>query len=705
MIEKLNLQKVYSSSKDNLLRDFYNPVLEHATKYDRITGYFSPAVFAICAKGLSSMFANGGKMRLITSIEVDRKTFESIKESQKLPNELLEEYKIPDDPIELRTELEKNYYSLFVALLKKEIIELKIALTVNGTGILHEKIGIINDKDNMKLSFSGSNNETVYGWSQNIENFKVFPEWEEVSKSYFNDDSRKFDEYWAGKSEKVVVLSVDEALKKEIFKSYEHSKNVDELIKSIRLKENLESGDSGKQKRDIRDYQFAAIKHWEDQGFVSIFEMATGSGKTFTSLNALNHFKTAKGHLRCIIVVPLVTLVEQWENEIRSILNYVTIINATGANPHWKSDFRKLSQSATLGTDDDFILITTYSTFSTATFRDLINSYSGNELILLADEMHNLVTENNINTASSEKFKYKLGLSATPTRLWKQNESQVVQELFGGESFVYSLADAIKDKALVEYEYSVIPVHLTEEEFEEYLILSKQASRLSHFAGEKTNGSNPLATVLTKRAIIKKQAENKFIALDQLVDKLKRQGDFHNALIYVDSNSSLTNVQLILTEKHIKTSRFTGDESLALRNKVIKSLDSKLIEAIIAIKCLDEGVDIPSATIGIFLSNNTDPREYVQRLGRVLRKHDASNKMIAYVYDFIVLPPSNIDSSNSAARNLVKTEVKRIKFFEELAKNSDEVKESLGKILDMYGYYFEIEELTGYNENDSESDE
>jgi superfamily II DNA or RNA helicase len=705
MIEKMNLKKVYSSSNDNLLRDFYNPVLEHAIEYDRITGYFSPAVFAVCAKGLSSMFANGGKMRLITSIEVDQKTFESIKESQKLTPELIEEYKIPDDPIELRTELEKNYYSLFVALLKKGIIEIKIALTVNGTGILHEKIGIINDIDNMKLSFSGSNNETVYGWSQNIENFKVFPEWEEASKSYYNDDSRKFEEYWAGKSEKVVVLSVDEALKKEIFKNYEHSENVEELIKSIRLKENLESGDSIKQKRDLRDYQLAATKHWENQGFVSIFEMATGSGKTFTSLKALERFKKAKGHLRCVIVVPLVTLIEQWENEIRSIIDFATIVNASGSNPQWKSDFRKLSQSATLGIDDDFILITTYSTFSTETFRDLINVYPNNDLILLADEMHNLVTENNINTASSEKFKYKLGLSATPTRLWKQNESQIVRELFGGESFVYSLEDAIKSKALVEYKYDVIPVHLTEEEFEEYLNLSKQASRLSHFAGEKTSGPNPLATVLTKRAIIKKQAENKFMALDQLIDRLKINGSFHNALIYVDSNSSLTNVQLILTQKHIKTSKFTGDESLALRNKVIKSLDSKLIEAIIAIKCLDEGVDIPSATTGIFLSNNTDPREYVQRLGRVLRRHDASNKQIAYVYDFIVLPPSSTDSSNSSARNLVKAEIKRIKFFEALAKNSAEVKESLGKILDMYGYYFEIDELTGYNDDESNIDE
>lgn len=704
MIEQLNLKRVYSSSSDNLLRDFYNPVLEHAVKYDRISGYFSPTVFAVCAKGLSSMFVNGGKMRLITSIEVDRRTFESLTASNDLTSAIIEKYSIPDDPLELRTELEKNYYSLFVSLLKLGVIELKIALTVSGTGILHEKIGIIHDKDNMMLSFSGSNNETVYGWTQNIENFKVFPEWDESTKGYFNDDLNKFEKYWNGSSEKIIILTVDEALKQKIFKNYEHTENVNELIEEIKLKERLEYNKPN-QTRELRDYQKLAIQHWEDQGFVSIFEMATGSGKTFTSLNALNYFKKSKGYLRCILVVPLVTLVEQWENEVRALVEKVTIINATGSNPSWKSDFRKVSQSAVLGTEDDFILITTYSTFSTQTFRDLLTNYPKDDLILLADEMHNLVTENNINTASSENFKYRLGLSATPTRLWKQNESSIVRELFGGKSFVYSLADAIKNKALVEYEYKVIPVNLTEDEFEEYLNLSKQASRLSHFAKDKSNGPNPLATILTKRSIIKKQAENKFFALDQLIEVLKKRGDFHNALIYVDSNSSLTNVQHILTDKHIKSSKFTGDESLSLRNKVIKALYSKQIEAIIAIKCLDEGVDIPSATIGIFLSNNTDPREYVQRLGRVLRRHEQSNKSLAYVYDFIVLPPSTVDSSNSSARNLVKTEVKRIKFFEELAKNATEVREELGNILDNYGYYFETDELTGYNDDESEFNE
>ncbi|MDQ5951168.1 MAG: hypothetical protein QG639_445, partial [Patescibacteria group bacterium] len=230
MIDNLRLKKVYSSSVDNLLRDFYIPILENAKQYDRITGYFSPTVFSICAKGLSSMITNGGKMRIISSIELDQKTFELIKNSSELAEKEIEKYTIPQDPIELRTELEKNYYQLFIALLNAGVIELKIALTTTGNGILHEKIGIITDADGKRLSFSGSNNETVYGWTQNIENFKVFPEWQEASKGYFNDDLNKFETYWSGSSEKLIVLSVDDALKQKVFRSASPEENIESLI-------------------------------------------------------------------------------------------------------------------------------------------------------------------------------------------------------------------------------------------------------------------------------------------------------------------------------------------------------------------------------------------------------------------------------------------------------------------------------------------
>jgi len=700
-LKDLDLKNVYSSTRDNLLDDFYNPVLENAVEYDRITGFFSPKVLALAARGMSRMILGGGKIRILTSVKLDPEIYEAVTNI----DSLVENYDWSNfDEYELEDELERDYLKLFLVLLKNGVLELRVALAPGDVGILHEKIGIIKGHDGMSLSFSGSNNETIYGWTKNIEQFKVFPEWDSSLSDYYKDDKEKFEEYWSNNNSSVRVLTIDEAFKDKVLKVSVARDDVETLIAHIKEKEGdrLSRLTPSKPSRSLRNYQEEAISQWVNHGYKYILEMATGSGKTFTSLNALRRFKDNEGFIRCIIVVPLLTLVEQWEAEINSLLDFTSVIIAAGTNTSWRSDIRQISQTSKLGNDSDFVVITTYSTFSTQDFRDLIGAFPKDDMILLADEMHNLVTENNITSASSAKFRYKLGLSATPTRLWKPEESGIVRSIFGGESYVYSLADAIRDKALVEYVYKTIPIHLTEEEYEEYELLSREASRMSHYANDN-KVSNSLARMLTRRAIIKKQAENKFVALEQLIDKLRKTGTFNHSLVYVDSNESLVKVQKIFTDKFIKSSKFTGSESSDVRNSVMKALDQEQIEAIVAIKCLDEGVDIPSAKNGIFLSNNTDPREYVQRLGRVLRRHDQSNKEVANVYDFLVLPPKAIAATSSTARNLVKSEIIRAKFFEELARNSEEVSFEIGKMLDIYGYYFEQEELMRYNTSENES--
>lgn len=706
MLRELQLNKVYSSDRDNLLNDFYIPVLKEAALYCRITGYFSPAVFAVCARGLSEMISKGGKIRIISSIELDKQTFDSLKRSQKLDEGVVNAITIPEDPLELRTKLQKNYYELFVALLMRGDIELKIAITRTGKGILHEKIGIVEDLSGDKLSFSGSNNETVYGWTHNVENFKVFNSWDDSEAKYLSDDVSKFNRYWDNESEDLVVFTVSEAIKKKVFKNIDSNDlEIEEIVRNIRNEENLKHELQGAPpKRELRAYQKEAIKHWEQESYKSIFEMATGSGKTFTSLSALNHFKKEHGYIRCVVVVPLVTLVEQWEKDIRNVIGDLNVIKAASNDPNWRSKARQLAQNSRLGIDEDFIIITTYDTFSSYDFRELIIKYPKNDLVLLADEMHNLVTENNIKSASMDIFKFKLGLSATPTRLWKQQESMVVRKIFGGKSFVYSLENAIVSGALVNYNYHPITVLLTEEEYEDYTNLSKEASRFSHFANDGNSGANPLKTVLQKRANLKKQAANKIFALELLIESLKKEKEFKNTLLYIDSNKTMKAVQDMLTAKHIKTSKFTGSETLDQRTKIIKALERENINAIVAIKCLDEGVDIPSATTGIFLSNNTDPREYIQRLGRVLRRHEPSGKSIAFIYDFIVIPP-NASYSDSISRNLVKTEIKRAKFFQQLAFNSTQVKEKINEVLDNFGFYFEDDELDIYNNTKGGIDE
>ena len=693
MLTDIEIKNVYSSSSDDLLNDFYNPILEKSISYDRITGYFSPKILAVAARGMAGIFTNYGKIRIITSVEVDENTFNAIKDAGKIDDEIIEKYLIPQNALEFEIGLQKDYYSLFVALIKNNLIEMKIAFTNSNIGILHEKIGIVKDAGGNEISFSGSNNETVYGWSQNIEDFKVFKSWEKESEAYIKHDRDKFEQYWSNKNNKMTVIEIDEALKDKVFKIKEKDIPLVELIDKIK---DEESKICKNKKNVLRDYQIDAIEHWKENNYISVFEMATGTGKTYTSIKAINEFRNSNEVIHCVVVVPLVTLVEQWKKEIQGVIDDVNIIIACSINPNWKNELRELNVSRTLGMKRSFIVITIYNTFASENFNSFISA-SYDDLVLVADEMHNLVSASRLNSAKQVNYKFKLGLSATPTRLWKKDESKDAMNLFGNNSYTYSLEKAIQNKFLVPFYYYVFPVYLETNEYDDYTKLSLEISKLSNYQSEN-NISSAYSMALRKRAIIKKQAENKLLVLDGLINKMNKEGTIDNTLIYTDSNSSLQKIQNLLTSNHVKSTKFTDKENLDSRLKIIKQLRSKSISAIVAIKCLDEGVDIPSATNGIFLSNNTDPREYVQRLGRVLRKDSESNKEYAYIYDFLVLPPINTQNSDKIGRALVKNELIRAKFFKELSRNSSDVSSTVGSILDNNGYYFKDEELVYDNE-------
>jgi len=697
MLNSLNIKQVYSSSTDNILNDFYIPVLKEAVQYDRISGFFTPKVLAIAARGMAEMISNGGKIRLITSIQVDPETYRALDESRHSLTDAVRATNYEDSE-KLQNDLEKDYYTLFKTLLRDGILELRIAVSASDIGILHEKIGLVTDTTGKSLSFSGSNNETVYGWTKNVEEFKIFPGWEISTARFYQHDREKFDNYWNNNEKSIKVYEIDGAFKHNIFKLNELTENTENLVNRIEHYQNAKDEvnntevESKTASRELRDYQIEAINHWESSDYISIFEMATGTGKTFTSISALSHQRKQNGFLHCVVVVPLVTLVEQWKNDIASIIPDIAITVAAGSNHSWRSDLNSLSINRTLGNDADYIVITTYSTFSSEIFRDFINT-TDNDITLVTDEMHNLVTDAGLVSAQNSNFKYRLGLSATPTRLWKQDESAMARKLFGNDPYLFSLERAISENFLVPYSYFIKPVFLTEGEYLDYQTLSKQISKLASY-GDDSSSSQGYAMALTKRARIKKQAENKLYALELLVNTLRSDDNISSTLMYVDSNKFLTDVQNLLTKTHIKSSKFTGSESLQLRLDTINNLRNRNIDVIIAIKCLDEGVDIPSAINGIFLSNNTDPREYVQRLGRVLRRDDLGGKKEARVFDYLVLPPPETDRSDAVARNLVKGEVIRATFFKNLATNKYDVGSNLGEILDNYGYFFEPDELS-----------
>lgn len=700
-LKEIEIRDIYSSEKDDLLDSFYNPVLEKAILYDRITGFFSPKVLAAAARGFSNLIKSGGKIRLITSIELNAEVYKVINGTFTVNDmDNLAEWDMDD----IENTLIKDYLAIFSHLLHNGQLEMRVAAVQKSGGIMHQKIGLIEDENGDALSFSGSNNETAYGWLHNIEEFKVFKNWRIASAKYYQSDREKFDRLWANNTEGVKTLTIDEAVKERLIRETKTDEDIKIVIS--RVTNNLDHSIIQSEKDNLRDYQLEAIKHWFDHKCTSIFEMATGTGKTRTAVGALKEFLKRNSYLHAIVVVPLTTLTIQWKNDLSRELDNCIIIN-TSTDSKWKDEVSGLENLAKLGKVQDYIIITTYSMLPKKSFYDELTKL-GDNIILVADEMHNLATERGINAVISKIYKYRLGLSATPTRLWKQSESDEVGAIFGDNRFSFDIKRAIHEKYLVPFNYRPQKVYLSHDEFEQYIQISREIGRLIYLENDRAVDKTALNSKRIKRARIKKNAENKILALRRELIKLKRNDDLHHALIYVDNEDYLQNLQKMLTEINIKTSKLVGKTTLEDRLSIIKELRTGGIDAIVAIKCLDEGVDIPSAQTAFILSNNTDSREYVQRLGRVLRLDPKGTKTLSEVYDYIVVPPKDISYSDTQERNfargLIKSEIIRAKFFTELALNSEEASLQVFDITDEFGFYFNEYDLC-YNTRKVGSDE
>lgn len=704
MLDDIKLKDSYSSDDDDIIKDFYNPVLERSIHYDRITGYFSPGILALAARGFAGLVNNGGRIRILSSVKVSEETYAAIKNSASYEMDTDVFSGLGFNPEYLQNELQKDYLRVFMYLYKTGLLEMKIAILRDNGGILHQKVGIARDVSGNALSFSGSNNETIGGALNNLEEFKVFKNWTISSSSYFANDEAKFEKYWNNKVDGVRVIEISKAVRSELVTISDTPEDIKGVIRRINDLE-LQPEAPTKLSRRLRHYQIDAIDHWVSNGYRSIFEMATGTGKTFTAISALRKFRDDKGYLRVIVVVPLTTLTIQWQDDIKKIIPDITIIN-TSLNTKWKEELNSLTFSSQLGRGANYIVITTYSMFSKPDFGERISKL-GDDDVLLADEMHNLVNKNRIEVLNNTCYKYRLGLSATPTRLWQQAESAIARLHFGNNSYQYSLKDAIDNGFLVHYRYHPVTVRLSAEEYEEYLSLSREISRLSQFKSKDDGENTSLNMKLIARSRVKKNAENKVLSLSRALKEMLREDSLYDALIYVDNEEFLKVIQAMLTESSVRTTKFTGASALEDRLSAIRNLRTHAINAIVAIKCLDEGVDIPSAKMAFFLSNNTDPREYVQRLGRVLRLDEESQKNSSDIYDFIVVPPSGLEyegeTDRRIARNMIKNELIRAKFFNELAVNSEQSQDIIDDSVDEYGFYYEENELI-YNIGDEDNE-
>lgn len=691
-LKDLDLKIEYRSLLHNIACDFYIPALNQAVCYDRAVGYFSSSILSSIAYGIDGLARNGGKIRLVTSPYLSDQDKEAIKNGYKKREEVIKTA-LMEQLHEPKSYIEQEQLNLLANLISDGIMDIKIAFTEDTSriGMYHEKLGLIKDSDGNVVAFSGSMNESENALSANYETIDVFCSWK-TDEERIAAKENAFESIWNDTEPNIIVIDYPD-IKEEIINRYKKEdvdyskrpKHYNDLLKS------LIPGAKVPEDFEFHDYQKDAIDSWEKHGYCGIFDMATGTGKTYTGLGAISRLNyKLKGKLAVIIVAPYQHLVEQWVEDIEKFNMNPIIGYSSSRQKDWKHRLETSIRRQKLNTKgaEFFCFVCTNATFSSDFVQQALSKIKG-DCLLVVDEAHNFGSQN-LRVLLNSNFNYRLALSATLDRHNDEEGTQALYSYFGEKCIQYTLEMAIDNGFLTKYHYHPIFVNLTDKELSDYYNLTKEIRKcIKKGKNGKTSLSEKGKKLALKRARLVAAAENKLIALQQEIIPFINDNhilvycgaaslkDFHSDTYPVDDDEirQIDAVTDLLGNKlDMKVSQYTSKENIEER-QIIKEqfANGDILQALIAIKCLDEGVNIPSIKTAFILASTTNPKEYIQRRGRVLRLYQG--KEYAEIYDFITLP-QNLGDAYAATEielqmgmALVRNELKRAFEFARLADN------------------------------------
>ena len=711
--KEIDIKDEYRSKADDVAHDFYYPILKNAVAYDRAVGFFSSTALIAIAEGLLPFVKNGGKIRLIASPRLSEEDFIAIKQGYKDRKSVIEEAAIRELH-EHSSYTDNNRLKLLANLIADNRLDIKLAV-VGEFGIYHEKMGIFTDDLGLQIAFTGSMNETYNAMSSNYESIDVYCSWQgEAEYRRASNKISAFERLWNNQDEFVDVLTCETVIQAFVEKFSDTSMSYEDFLEEdfFNIKKNdvkIEKIPKGipyiPESIELYDYQLKAIDNWKQNNYKGIFDMATGTGKTYTGIAALCKLFEEKKRMIAVVVCPLTHLVEQWVEELQCF-NIQPIV-AYGI-PKYKNYPLKVRQAIfdyNLGSRDFVCVICTKETFILPKLQDQL-SKAKKDLFLLVDEAHNMGAKNYIEKLT-DAYKYRLALSATFERHNDEIGTDALFEYFEKKCITYTLEMAIDDKKLTPYNYYPVLVSLSEDELEEYNEISKEIREniiLDKKGRIKLNERGKYLAI--ERARIVAGAKMKIDALMENIQKYKKD---NHILVYCgattvkdeDNEQEIRQIDKITQklglELGMKVARFTSKENTEQR-KVIKDefAEGEDVQALVAIKCLDEGVNIPAIKTAFILASTTNPKEYIQRRGRVLRLSPGKEK--AYIYDFVTLP-HDLDVVSSLSHEemiydhaLVRTELSRMEEFQRLADNSYEALNVIQKIKEAYQMYGESED-------------
>lgn len=706
----LKIQVRYRSDENDIPKDFLIPVLEKSVIYKRSVGFFSTSALSNISIGLFAMAQNNGKVELICSPRLSEDDIEAINLGYKTRDEAFTEalqisIKSPIDYFE------EERLNLVATMIASGMLDLKIAFMENENGIslYHEKLAIFEDEFGNRIGFTGSLNESENAFNDNFESVYTFCSWKDESqKDGVENIEQDFDRMWNDCTKKLCIIPfpkvVIERLKqfKKDKVDYDTDKKQFDYHDFIKPEKIFKIPDNVK----LRDYQIEAINGWEQQGYKGIFSMSTGSGKSFTALACMAHLaEKVDEKLAVFIVCPYIHLVGQWEEDVVNWACNPIIAHSKSSDKKWDLNLVK-AYKRFRNNGKPFVCITTNDTFASEKIQNIIHRLNEEQnVLLIIDEAHNFGSVR-LSNMLPENIKYRIALSATIKRHMDKKGTQKIFDYFGDECIVYDLERAIKEGALCKYKYYPIPVFLDEDELDKYSYLTEKIRKFVVEEEGKVKISEEGKLLVFKRSRLLAGARNKPKKLMELMEKYKNEDSI---LVYCGATSMENEdedketvdlvrqidgvTEMINKSLGMRAHRFTAEEDLYERQEIKKYFQNGLYQVITAIKCLDEGVNIPGIKTAFIMSSSRNPKEFIQRRGRLLRK--SSNKEYAEIYDFVTLPRKLTDVAYDdfeRDRSIIIGELYRINEFAKLADNRITGESLMADIMNSYSVFFDIDE-------------
>ncbi len=736
----------YSSDGKHLPIEFFMLTVPECKKIDLKLGYFSSNAIRTLAYGFAQFIHKGGVLRIITNhfLSIKDKLLISENDVESLVEDKEVEYLISKDLEGLAKILEggdQHFFDCLKYLLKQDRLQI-IPVKLKPNRLAHFKQGILDDGTN-QLYFSGSCNFTYRGLVDNGESLSIARSWGENSeKMKVKENIHNIERICTREDVGFEYLTPEQII--AVIEKTGNDKQLDELIEDeINIYEKLsqipllkktfiqytttfkKKAEEEKHKPKFpfqqgpRPYQEEAFRNWAANSQMGIFAMATGTGKTITSLNCLLEIYNKTGYFKALILVPTITLVNQWEDECKRF-KFSSIVKVC-SKFNWKNDLATiLTRERLFPTEQvSYIIISTYASFSRPNIFPEINRLSAKTL-LIADECHNMGSATLLKLLPKVNYKRRIGLSATPERQFDEEGNNKLFSFFNSENgytyeFPMKLAihgDKNKniDSVLCRYYYYPHLVSLLDSEMDDYLRLSLKIAKYFNPKKGSFDKNDPILTalLLARKRIIHKAFNKVSVFSDIINEQYKKKGNLKYTLAYVPEGNDPNDY--FETDLYSQKDETENDNEavhlIDVFTKAVKDIDKRTtvrkfisgtnekdnileqfekgeIDVLTSMKCLDEGVDVPRAELAIFCASTGNPRQFIQRRGRILRRHD--DKPFAYIHDLVVIPEISPNSeSYEMERSILKKELERVHNFASLAENSSH---TVNVLLDTMNHY------------------